>query len=82
MAHALFVIVMFYCTSPDSCWSERPDANRTYASRESCAAAIAERAHDYLAPHFLKDEMELRLACSEKDKPFSPVPTQTAEFTE
>jgi hypothetical protein len=82
MSNALFVIVMFYCTSPDSCWSERPDSNRTYASRELCAAAIAVRGRDYLAPHFLKDETSLTLTCSDKNKPFSPVATQTAEFTE
>jgi hypothetical protein len=82
MSSALFVIVMFYCTAPDSCWSERPEASRTYASRESCAAAIAERGRDYLAPHFLKDETLLTLSCSDKSKPFSPAATKTAEFTE
>jgi hypothetical protein len=82
MSHALFVIVMFYCTSPDSCWSERPDANQVYTSRQFCAAAIAERGRNYLAPHFLKDETNIILTCSEKDKPFSPVVTQTAELTE
>jgi hypothetical protein len=82
MSHVLFVIVMFYCTASDTCWSERPEANRSYASRESCAAAIAERGRDYLAPHFRKDETDLVLACSDRSKPFSPVVTQTAELAE
>jgi hypothetical protein len=82
MSHALYVLIMFYCTSPDSCWREPPDANRVYASRELCAQAIAEHGRDYLAPHFLKDETQLILTCSEKDRPFSPSATRTAELIE
>ena len=82
MPHALFIMVMFYCTAPDSCWNERPDGNRVYDSRASCEAAIAERGRDYLAPHFLRDDTELTLTCADKSKPLSEARTRTAEFSD
>lgn len=82
MAQVLFIMAMFYCTAPNSCWHELPDGDRVYHSRSECDAAIAARGRDYLASHFLKDDTELTLTCADKSKPLSAAKMQTAEFSD
>jgi hypothetical protein len=82
MPHALFIMVLFYCTAPDSCGKERPDGARVYDSRSACNAAIGERGRDYMAPHFLKDDSGLMLTCADKSKPISAAQLSKVELSE